>query len=357
MKIFDYSFLRNSLLPTGINNQTNSIYQFRGQEQIQKELQPHIFKKLESIAKIQSVKNSNALEGIITTDDRIIEIINENSPPRNHDENEIAGYRDALSLIHNDFATLQVNEEQILNLFSIMQQYNSRMKGKNYKDVDNAIVSIDNSGKRKLHFQPVAAKDTPFAMEQLMLAYTEASCDFSINSLLLIPCFILDFLCIHPFIDGNGRMSRLLSLLLLYKNNFDVGKYISFEEQINKRKDDYYNALALSSQNWHENGNDYIPFMENFLFSLFLCYHELNKRFSIVSRKKTTVKSIIRHAINESFRLVSKRELANAFPEISIDAIESALSQLSKEGIIEKVGSNKNAKYKRASRLSDGEKD
>jgi Fic family protein len=249
---------------------------------------------------------------------------------------------------------LEVNERQILNLFSILQQYNSRMKDKNYKGVDNTIVSIDSSGKRKLHFQPVAAKDTPLAMEQLMLAYTDASCDFSINSLLLIPCFILDFLCIHPFVDGNGRMSHLLSLLLLYKNNFDVGKYISFEEQINRRKDDCYNALALSSQNWHENGNDYIPFMENFLFTLFLCYHELNKRFSTVGSKKTTVKSIIRNTINESFRLISKRELANAFPEINIDAIESALSQLLKEGVIEKVGSNKNARYKRADQGNEG---
>ena len=184
-------------------------------------------------------------------------------------------------------------------------------------------------------------------MEQLILACMDARQNYNIDQLLLTPCFILDFLCIHPFDDGNGRVSRLLSLLLLYKNGFDAGKYISFEEQINKYKGAYYNALYLSSQNWHENASDYLPFVENFISTLFMCYKELDKRFAVMGDKRLSKKNRIEAAIMNSLLPISKKELQFILPDISITTIEKVLLELQNKGIIEKVGTFKDAKYRR----------
>ncbi|MCL1850024.1 MAG: Fic family protein, partial [Bacteroidetes bacterium] len=252
MKKFDYSFLRNSLLPINLLGITNSIAELKTLEQVRKRDFPNIFTKLESIAKVQSVKGSNAIEDIVTTDKRIEEIVNQSSAPLNHNEQEIAGYRDALNAIHNGFENITLDAQSILNLHAVLLSY-TETGGGNYKTSDNVILEIDSEGNRKIRFTPTKAVETQSAMQQLIYAFIDANSDSGINKLLLIPCFILDFLCIHPFSDGNGRMSRLLSLLLLYKAGFDAGKYISFEEQINKNKNSYYEALRKSSENWESN--------------------------------------------------------------------------------------------------------
>ena len=182
-------------------------------------------------------------------------------------------------------------------------------------------------------------------MKQLYLAYTDARDDSEIDQLLLIPCVILDFLCIHPFRDGNGRMSRLISLLLLYKNGFDISRYISFEEQINAKKGSYYEALKQSSAGWHENANDYIPFIENFLFTLYLCYKELDKRFLTLGTKKTSKKKRVEGAVMNAFLPISKKELQDLMPDISATTIEQVLGSMIKDGVIRKIGSTRNAKY------------
>ena len=270
MRKFDYGFLDNGLLPANLVDITGGIYSLRTAAGIRKAEFRTVFSELESVAKVQSVKSSNAIEGIITSDKRIAEIVNHSSAPLNHDEAEIAGYRDALNMIHTGYDHISFRTQDILLLHETMMSPSGDELAGKYKVTDNVIVEIDTEGNRRVRFRPVPATETEAAMEQLELAYLDACSNSNINQLLLIPCVILDFLCIHPFRDGNGRMSRLLSLLLLYKNGFDAGKYISFEEQINKYKDLYYDALQSSSSGWESNKNDYYPFIQNFLSTLYM---------------------------------------------------------------------------------------
>jgi len=347
LRKFDYSFLDAGLLPAQITNRAIAIGELRVKGQQRKEKFPDVFTKLEIIAKVQSVKGSNAIEGIVTTDRRIEEIVNKNSAPLNHDELEIAGYRDALNLVHENFAEIQITEQNILNLHAIMQRGNTRVNGGEYKKMDNAIIAVDSFGNRTVRFRPTPASETKFAMEQMILAYLEARDNDRINQLFLIPCFVLDFLCIHPFIDGNGRISRLLSLLLLYQNGFDAGKYVSFEQQINNCKAEYYDALLLSSRGWHENTNDYFPFMQNFVSMLYMCYKELDMRFGVAGDRKTTKKKRIEAAIFNSILPVSKKELCHILPDVSESTVASVLGDLMQRDIIEKTGTFKNARYKK----------
>ena len=210
---------------------------------------------------------------------------------------------------------------------------------------DNLIMSIDAQGRRSVRFRPVSAEDTEDAMEQLIFAYMDARDNPNINQLLLIPCVILDFLCIHPFADGNGRVSRLFSLLLMYKNGYDVGKYISFEEQINLTKEQYYDALHESAQKWQENQNSYVPFMENFLMTLYLCYKELDKRFFVVNGKKLKKNERVEQTVMNSVLPVSKAEICEALSDVSVTTVEVALNKLVKSGKIKKLGQSKNTKY------------
>ena len=247
MRKFDYSFLNNGFLPASLVNLTSSIAALRTMAGVHREEHLRIFSELEAVAKIQSVKSSNAIEGIVTSDSRIAEIVNQNSAPLNHSEREIAGYRDALNEIHLNYDYIDFRESDILHLHEIMMSMAGYEFAGRYKTRDNYILEEDAQGNRRIRFRPTPAAETKQAMEQLELAYMAARNDGNINQLLLIPCVILDFLCIHPFRDGNGRMSRLLSLLLLYKSDYDVGKYVSFEEQINRYKGYYYDALQQSS--------------------------------------------------------------------------------------------------------------
>jgi Fic family protein len=344
MRLFDYSFLEKGLLPAGLVNIVGTIAELREREKERKENYPDVFTRLESIAKVQSVKGSNAIEGIVTSDQRINEIVNQNSAPRDHNEAEIAGYRDALALIHENYDTLDIREHDILQFHDVMLSY-AVVNGGQYKQNDNVIMEIDASGRRRIRFAPMPANETAVAMEQMILAYMDARGNYNINQLLLVPCFVLDFLCIHPFSDGNGRMSRLLSLLLLYKNGFDAGKYISFEEQINNRKGDYYEALRLSSDGWHDCENSYFPFIENFITTLLYCYKELDKRFAIINAKKVGKRERVETTVLNSLLPISKQEICYVLPDISPTTVEVVLAAMVKNSLIEKVGVGRNTKY------------
>ena len=345
MKKFDYSFLDNGLLPAKLINITGTIYSLKTGAKIRKNEYERIFTELEKIAIVQSVKSSNAIEGIVTSDERIEEIVNKNSKPLNHNENEIAGYRDALNEIHLHYEEIEFSENTILRLHDVMMRYTGTEDAGQYKKNQNYIIEEDKQGNRKMRFKPLDAKETPNAMEQLVFAYQDACNNSNINQLLLIPCVILDFLCIHPFRDGNGRMSRLLTLLLLYKNGFDVGKYVSFEEQINNSKGIYYEALRLSSINWLENKHSYIPFIENFLSTLYMCYKELDKRFSIVNSNKITKKARIEASILNNLTPISKAEICKILPDVSSTTVEAVLGSMVKSGSIIMIGSGRNTKY------------
>lgn len=345
MKIFDYSFLDNGLLPANLINITGTIYSLKTGAKIRRDEYEKIFTELEKIAIVQSVKSSNAIEGIVTSDERIEEIVNQNSKPLNHNENEIAGYRDALNEIHLHYKDIEFNENTILRLHEMMMRYTGSEDAGKYKKNNNYIIEEDKQGNRRVRFKPLDAKKTPKAMEQLVLAYYDACNNSNINQLLLIPCIILDFLCIHPFRDGNGRMSRLLTLLLLYKNEFDVGKYVSFEEQINNSKGNYYETLRLSSINWEENKHSYVPFIENFLSTLYMCYKELDKRFSVVNSNKITKKARIEATVLNNLTPISKSEICKILPDVSSTTVESVLGAMVKEGKVVIIGSGRNTKY------------
>lgn len=345
MRKFDYSFLINGQMPARFANIVQAIGALRERSNIRKGDYLPVYSELEKIAKVQSVKSSNAIEGIVTSDERIRAIVNHGSAPLNHSEAEIAGYRDALNAIHQGYEEMDFRESDILRLHAIMMSVAGYEFGGHYKNSDNVILEVNEFGERRVRFRPTPAKDTGNAIKQLEFAYLSARNDAQTNPLLLIPCVILDFLCIHPFRDGNGRMSRLLTLLLLYKNGHDVGKYISFEEQINKRKAYYYEALRRSSEGWDENNNDYWPFVDNFLSTLYFCYAELDKRFAIVNGKRITKKSRIEAAVLNSLTPISKAEIRDILPDVSPSTIEAVLGAMVKEGKIRLLGSGHNTRY------------
>ena len=348
MRKFDYSFLNNGLLPASLVSLTANISALKTMAGIRKEEYAQVFTELEAVAKIQSIKSSNAMEGIVTSDERIAAIVNQNSAPLNHNEAEIAGYRDALNEIHLGFEHIDFRERDILRLHEIMMSLAGYEYGGQYKTDDNVILEVDADGYRRVRFRPTPTKETPKAMEQLELAYMEARSDANINQLLLIPCVILDFLCIHPFRDGNGRMSRLLSLLLLYKNGFDAGKYVSFEEQINNYKAYYYGALRQSSDGWETNENSYFPFMENFLSILYLCYKELDKRSAVVHGKRITKRARIEAVILNSLTPLSKAEICKILPDVSPTTVEAVLGAMVKSGAVKRIGASRSARYLKA---------
>ena len=345
MRKFDYMWLKDAMIPARVVSMTNVIYALKQEEEAKKQICPDIFTELQKIAKVQSVKASNAIEGIITTDRRIEAIVNQNNAPLDHNEQEIAGYRDALDLIHTQYENISFSEETILNLHRVMlDQTNYASKGE-YKKEDNVILEKYDDGTTKVRFAPIKAKDTKEAMEQMILAYIEARDDNDVSDLFLIPCVVLDFLSIHPFQDGNGRVSRLLSLLLMYKSGFDIAKYISFEQQINDDKGSYYDALRDSSVGWHENINNYMPFIENFLVTLYRCYKEMDKRFVTIRSGKARKTSRIESVIFSAFLPISKAEIKDLLPDVSITTIEKVLADLLKANKITKIGNAQNTKY------------
>jgi len=347
MRKFDYSFLEKGNLSGKLVNILTSIYSMKEINVARKEKYSTIYTELQKIAIVQSIKSSNAIENIVTTNERINAIVNQHSEPLNHNEQEIAGYRDVLSDIHMNYNDLSFNENNILSFHEKLLQIAKPNVAGHYKNDDNVILEVRQDGSRSIRFKPVSAKETPEAMNQLVLAYLDARDNPNINQLLLIPCVILDFLCIHPFTDGNGRMSRLLTLLLLYKNGFDAGKYISFEEQINNNKYLYYESLRKSSIGWENNSNDYSYFIENFLLTLFSCYKELDKRFAVVNSGKINKQSRIEATVLNSVLPISKSEICKILPDVSPTTIELVLSKMLKENKVNKIGYGRNVHYLR----------
>ena len=346
MRNFDYSFLNNGLLPASFVNLTSNIAALKTMAGVRKDEYTQIFTELEAIARVQSIKSSNAMEGIVTSDERIAAIVNQNSAPLNHNEAEIAGYRDALNEIHLGYGHIDFRQHDILRLHEMMMSFAGYEYGGQYKTDDNVILEID--GNRRVRFRPTTASETLKAMEQLELAYMDARSDANINQLLLIPCVILDFLCIHPFRDGNGRMSRLLSLLLLYKSGFDAGKYVSFEEQINNYKTYYYEALRQSSAGWDTNENSYFPFIENFLSTLYMCYKELDKRFAVVHGKRITKKARVEATVLNSLTPLSKADICKILPDVSPTTVEAVLGAMIRTGSVKRIGAGRATRYIKA---------
>lgn len=345
MRKYDYSFLKKDI-PGNIVNLAAVITDLKGKEELRKLQYGEAFEGLRKKAIIESVKGSNAIEGIVTTDSRIRDIVN-GADPMTHDELEISGYRDALNLIHNENGSLDIEEDTILMFHRMLTGHTNPDSAGAYKKNDNFIMEYSSDGSRRVIFTPVKARDTAYAMKQMILAYYEARQDSEISPLLLIPCFIVDFLCIHPFNDGNGRVSRLLTVLMLYGFGYDIVRYISFEGQINKNKDSYYATLEQASYHWHEEENDYIPFVISFLQILYRCFKELDASFMDISLKKAKKAERVESILLNAIVPVSKQDIAEKLPDVSVKTIELVLSRMLKDNRISKIGTYKDARYMR----------
>ena len=347
MHIFDYSFLDEGLLPAEIVNLTATIAAFNAISDTRKESNKSIYTELEKIARVQSVKGSNAIEGIVTTDARIKQIVDGDSEPLNHDEREIAGYRDALDEIHSNHDQMSFSENMILHIHETMTSLAGYELSGKYKTEDNLIMEIDERGRRRVRFTPVSAADTGEAMQQLVLAYMDARDNPKINKLLLIPCVILDFLCIHPFNDGNGRMSRLITLLLMYRSGYFVGQYISMEKAIADTKEAYYAALQKADQNWYEGENDPKPFIKYMLGIVLSCYRDLETRIMLTEKsgKKSTAYDIVKAYTDSTIGRFSKKDALVSCPSLGSSSIEAALKKLVEEGAIIRTGAGRKTMY------------
>lgn len=341
MRNFDYETVYAKLLTPEIVQLLAHIHEHKGKHaQVQEDSLTHLIE----IAKIQSTEASNRIEGIYTSEERLQKIVKDKTTPRNRGEKEIAGYRDVLATIHESYDYIPVKPAMILQLHRDLYKFSGMNMGGMYKTADNIISEEDAQGNKHTRFVPVSAWETPEAMERLCQAYNALCSSGQYDPLLMIPVFILDFLCIHPFHDGNGRMSRLLSLLLLYRAGYNVGKYISLEKLIERTKDVYYNELQDSSDGWHEETNDYIPFVTYQLGVILAAYREFSERVNLVSantRKPNRIRDIIKGHLGK----ITKAELLQQCPDISQTTIQRTLNDLVKSGEIIKLGGGRYTSY------------
>lgn len=344
MKVFNYNKLKDIKWDNIIVNYLSVIHEEKGKQQLYLEQLPEELEKLVEIAKVQSTESSNEIEGIRTTNTRLRQIVNEKTTPKNRAEAEIAGYRDALNIVHENFDSISITPKFILQLHGILLSHAPSSYGGKFKNVQNYISATDENEKSYTLFTPLSPFETPMAMQDLCDEYNRAIGEGIIDPLILIPIFIHDFLCIHPFIDGNGRMSRLLTTLLLYRSGYYVGKYISLEAKISKNKDLYYDALYDSQKNWHENEDDPIPFVKYLLGTIVSAYRDFEERVDLVKEKKPAIE-IVRQAINSKIGKFTKRNILELSPSLSSTSIERSLQELCNNGEIKKIGSGRATYY------------
>ena len=327
MRQFNYSKIREQSWDSEILGLIAAIYKEAGKQELYLKQRPEELEKLVEIAKIQSTEASNAIEGIVTTNTRIRQLVEEKTTPRNRDEQEIAGYRDVLNLIHESFDAIPITRNFILQLHKIMYSHmNNPMAGQT-KNVQNYISATYPDGHAEILFTPMAPYETPEALDQICQEYNRVIGNFELEPLIAIPVFIHDFLCIHPFNDGNGRMSRLLTTLLLYRSGFYVGKYISLEAKIAKNKDLYYDALNRSQTGWHEGTEDALPFIKYLLGTILAAYRDFADRFSIVEEKLPAIE-IVRKATMNKIGRFTKQDIRELCPALSLSSVEGALRKL-----------------------------
>lgn len=346
MRFFDYSKLKERKWPKEVVNYVGLIHEFKGRQQLYLQQRPDELNKLVEIARRQSTEASNDIEGIRTTNSRLIQLMNDKTTPRNRDEEEILGYRYALALIHDSFEYIPVRSNYILQLHKEMYQFMDVNFGGKFKDTPNEIDAIHEDGTKEVIFRPLDPFETPFAIESLCEEYNKATGEYGIDPLLVIPVFIHDFLCIHPFNDGNGRMSRLLTTLLLYKSGYVVGRYVSLEKKIQLTKPDYYDTLSVSSQGWHEDRNDDTQFVIYLLGTILAAYRDFEQRVNLVSNKMSAREMVIKAVTNQIGRF-TKTDIMELCPEIGSSSVEASLKQLCEEGTIEKRGGGRSTYYVR----------
>ena len=346
MYYFDYSSFLARKWDKEVVNYVALIRELKGRQELYVAQRPQELQRLVDIAIRQSTEASNAIEGIRTTNERLNKLVAEKTTPRNRDEKEILGYRKALAMVHESFEYITIRPNYILQLHGEMCRYAGVSYGGKFKNSPNEIDSTGPNGSKEVIFVPLQPYETPAAVESLCEEYEKAIGQYGVDPLLVIPVFIHDFLCIHPFSDGNGRMSRLLTTLLLYKSGFLVGKYISLEKKISDTKEDYYVALEESSKGWHEGSNDDTSFVKYLLGTILAAYRDFEDRIEIVSAK-LPAKEAVREAIKKKIGRFGKSDIMELCPDLSTSSIEIALRALVEEGFIERRGGGRSTYYVR----------
>lgn len=347
MKNFDYITNPAKLLTPEIVQMVGSIHEHKGKQELFLEANIDELKTLLEVALIQSTGASNRIEGIFTSDKRLKELVSQKAEPRNRSEQEIAGYREVLATIHESYEYITPRPTIILQLHRDLYSYSQGNIDGTYKNSDNVIAETDAEEHQKARFIPVPAFQTAEAIDELCARFLEAWEANLIDKLILIPMFILDFLCIHPFNNGNGRMSRLLTLLLFYKAGYIVGKYVSMEMLIEKTKETYYEALQASSVGWHEDENSYEPFVKYYLGIMLKAYNEFENRVEHLKYHNLSKPDRIKAVIDNKVGKITKKEIMELCPDISKVTVERTLTDLVKSGYIAKVGAGPSTGYVR----------
>ena len=327
MRNFNYSEIRNQMWDSDILGLIAAIYKEAGKQEMFLKQKPQELEKLVEIAKIQSTEASNAIEGIITISTRIKQLVEEKTTPKNRDEQEIAGYRDVLNIIHDSFDAIPISQNYILQLHKILYSHMNNPMGGRTKGVQNYISATYPDGHVETLFTPLSPFETPEALDKICQEYNRVIGNMEVEPLIVIPIFIHDFLCIHPFNDGNGRMSRLLTTLLLYRNGFYVGKYISLEAKIARNKDLYYSALSQAQHGWHEGTEDVVPFIKYLLGTILAAYKDFEDRFSLVETKLPALE-MVRQASMYKIGRFNKQDIRELCPTLSNSSIEKAFRDL-----------------------------
>lgn len=346
MRTFNYTAIKEQKWDSEILGYIAAIYKEAGKQEQYLKQRPAELEKLVEIAKVQSTEASNAIEGIVTTNTRIRQLVEEKTTPRNRDEQEIAGYRDALNIIHENFDTIPVTRNYILQLHKILYSHMNNPLAGQTKNVQNYISASYPDGRTKILFTPLAPYETPKALDKICEEYNKVIGNFELEPLIAIPVFIHDFLCIHPFNDGNGRMSRLLTTLLLYHSGFEVGRYISLEAKIAKTKDLYYDALNQAQNGWHEGTEDKVPFIKYLLSIILAAYKDFDDRFAIVEEKLPAV-DMVRKVVQSKIGRFTKQDIRELCPSLSVSSIEGALRKMVATGELRREGAGKSTCYVR----------
>ncbi len=345
MRALNYKTEYQKLLSPEIVSYLAQIHEQKGQQNLFIEAQKDALSELLEITKIQSTEASNRIEGIITSDDRLKKIVMNKTTPKGRSEREIAGYRDVLNTIHENYDFIPVRPGMILQLHRDLYKFSNSAMGGSFKNSDNVIAEELPDGTKRVRFQPVPAWETSEAMDSLCNALQEALTDPEMDPLLLMPMFILDFLCIHPFGDGNGRMSRLLTLLLLYRSGYFVGKYISLERLTADSKETYYEALQESSTDWHEGTNDYLPFVRYMLGIVIAAYREFVSRVDVLITRGLSKPERVREIIRSTTGKITKTQIMRQCPDISQKTVERALAEMLKSEEIIKISGGRYTSY------------
>lgn len=345
MRTLNYKTEYKKLLTPEIVGYLTQIHEQKGQQNLFIEAHADELTELLEIAKIQSTEASNRIEGIVTTDERLKKLVMDKTTPKGRGEREIAGYRDVLNTIHENYDFIPVTPGMILQFHRDLYKFSNKTIGGSFKSSDNVIKESFADGTERIRFEPIPACETSVAMDTLCNVFQEALRDTDLDPLLLIPIFVLDFLCIHPFDDGNGRMSRLLTLLLLYRSGYVVGKYISIERLIADSKETYYEVLQQSSKGWHERENDYIPFVRYMLGIVIAAYREFASRVDILITRGLSKPERVREIIRSTTGKITKAQIMKECPDISQKTVERALKELLDCNEIIKIGGGRYTSY------------